>query len=847
MRSLKSFRRVARLFVFAALLSFCAGLQAAEFYSRLLNVNFGAGTKTGLSAIGNGTNDVWNLMEASGNSTSNNLVWATGTNTTISVTITNFANSYSISEHPDAMLGTYLTGSGYNWDLYEPMYGSIVVSNLPAGTYALYCYSFGQSPEYENGNYTVNVGTNSHGPKYTVYYGWFDPLYEPLTENYQYVVFTNVVVGTNEVLSFSLAGNDYVSPTINGLQIVDLTSTNPALPAVTFTPASGASVPVNVSMAVTGHGDATIYYTTNGAAPTTNSSVYSSAVSINDPTTVKAFATKAGHTDATVSEAAYVLPTLPSVTFNPVSGSEVPLSLVLSISGHGDATIYYTTNNTTPTTNSSVYASAISLSTEAVVKAFGVKSGYSNSTIASATYYLPTAPTPTIYPSAGAYYIPLSVTVSNSLSGATVLYSTNGSSWLTYTGAVAFNDDVTVWAKVTKAGYYDSLVATNTYTVDPFPIPATSISPNGGIFTNAATITLSNSTEGVLIEYRIGSATNWNTYSTPFSLDGIDEGTGFLEVRASKTNCVTSTVTSGVFVFAAAAPLFSHASGHHTNSFTLTLTNSTPGSTNFYSFDGTTWQAYTTGLTIDSDTAVAARTVKAGYVSAGHVSHQSWEGFSSSQGLHNWYYLYATNKGGLPASFLPLYDTTNAVWRLTGNNTNCQVGWAFQRPGETNDSVRSFSSPYPGTAIISGLAFLDDLTATENTRVRILKNDDTIVDWTAVSASTPVMFNVQTNLSLNDEIHFQVGTDESEISHRVNFYPQIAFQHYQTYTFQDTDGDGLSDALEGGQGTDPNLVDTDGDGMNDYLEWKLGRNPLVSGAVADVSGVTKLKTYTPLE
>jgi hypothetical protein len=744
------------------------------------------------------------------------------------------------------MLGTYLTGSGYNWDLYEPMYGSIVVSNLPAGTYALYCYSFGQSPEYENGNYTVNVGTNSHGPKYTVYYGWFDSLNEPLTENYQYVVFTNVVVGTNEVLSFSLAGSDYISPTVNGLQIVDLTSTNPALPAVTFTPASGATVPVNVSMAVTGHGDATIYYTTNGTTPTTNSYVYSSALTFNDPTTVKAFATKTGIDDAPVATAHYYLPTLPSVTFNPTTGSEVPLSLVLSISGHGDATIYYTTNNTTPTTSSSVYASAISLSTEVIVKAFGVKSGYSNSAIASANYYLPTAPTPTIYPTAGAYYIPLTMEISNSLSGATVLYSTNGTSWLTYTGAVAFYDDVTVRAKVTKAGYYDSLTTTNTYTVDPFPIPATVISPDGGIFTNAATITLSNSTAGALIEYRVGNSTNWNTYSSPFSLDGVGEGTGFLEVRASKTNCISNTVFSEMFVFIASAPVFSHTNGHHTNSFSLTLTNATTGSTNFYSFDGSSWEAYAGALTIDSSTTVYARTVKAGWITAGHVSHQSWQGFSSVQGLNNWYYLYSSESGGLPDTFLPLYDTTNAVWRLNGSS-NCQVGWAFQRPGEANDSVRTFQSPYEGSVVISGLAFQEDVSAAENVRVRILKNDDTIVDWTEVSATTPVVLNVQTNLTYNDEIHFQASVDYYGVSHRLNFYPQIAYQHYRTFTFQDTDGDGLSDALESGQGTDPDLVDTDGDGVNDYLEWKLGRNPLVSGAVADTGGVVKLKTYTPLE
>lgn len=847
MSSIQFIRAGLRLVVFVvAIVLNSQALSAAEFYNRLLNINFGSGSKTGLSVIGNGTNDVWNLMEASGNSTSNNLVWATGTNTSISVTITNFANSYNISEHPDAMLGTYLSGNGYNWDLYESMYGSVVVSNLPAGSYSLYCYSFGGYPEYENGNYTVTSGTNAYGPKYTVYYGWFDPLSEPLTENYQYVVFTNVVVGTNGVLSFSLAGNDYVSPTINGLQIVDLSSTNEALPAVTFTPASGATVPVSVSMSVTGHGDATIYYTTNGTSPTTNSAVYSSAVSINDPATVKAFATKSGIDDAPEATAYYYMPTLPSVTFSPTSGAEVPFSLTLSISGHGDATIYYTTNNTTPSTNSSVYSSAIDLSTEVVVQAFGVKSNYSNSPVATAYYFLPTVPPPNINPTPGSYYIPLTVEITNSLSGATILYRTNGGSWDTYTSAIQFYADVVIEAKAVKTGYYDSSIVTNAYVVDPFPLPATVISPDGGIFTNAATITLSNSTAGALIEYRIGNQTNWNTYSAPFELDGVDNGTGYLEVRASKTNCVSNTVFSEMYVFIANAPLFSQTNGHYTNSFTLTLTNGTVGATNYFSYDGTTWEEYTGPLTIDSDTTIYARTVKAGWITAGHYSHQSWAGFSSVQGLNNWYYLYSSEVGGLPTTFLPLYDTTNAVWRLNGSS-NCQIGWAFQRPGEYNDSVRSFQSPYVGDVIVSGIAFQEDTQATENVRVRVLKNDDAIVDWFEVGASTPVAMNVQTNLSYNDEIHFQISTDYYGVSHRLNFYPQIAFQNYRTFTFEDTDGDGLSDAQEGSNGTDPDLMDTDGDGVSDYLEWKLGRNPLVSGAVADVSGVAKLKTFTPLE
>ena len=58
----------------------------------------------------------------------------------------------------------------------------------------------------------------------------------------------------------------------------------------------------------------------------------------------------------------------------------------------------------------------------------------------------------------------------------------------------------------------------------------------------------------------------------------------------------------------------------------------------------------------------------------------------------------------------------------------------------------------------------------------------------------------------------------------------------------DTDGDGLSDTLEGALGTNPNLSDTDRDGYNDGSEVKGGYDPLTSGKLSyDSSLVGKMK------
>lgn len=60
-------------------------------------------------------------------------------------------------------------------------------------------------------------------------------------------------------------------------------------------------------------------------------------------------------------------------------------SIELSCATEG-ATIHYTTDNTTPTASSPTYSSAISVSETTTIKAIAVKTNYTNSAVASATY-----------------------------------------------------------------------------------------------------------------------------------------------------------------------------------------------------------------------------------------------------------------------------------------------------------------------------------------------------------------------------------------------------------------------------------------------------------------------------
>ena len=72
-------------------------------------------------------------------------------------------------------------------------------------------------------------------------------------------------------------------------------------------------------------------------------------------------------------------------TFSVESGVYTSTKTVTLASTSG-ATIYYTTDGNNPTTSSSEYKSAITVSETMTIKAFAVKEGYNNSQVASATY-----------------------------------------------------------------------------------------------------------------------------------------------------------------------------------------------------------------------------------------------------------------------------------------------------------------------------------------------------------------------------------------------------------------------------------------------------------------------------
>jgi len=130
----------------------------------------------------------------------------------------------------------------------------------------------------------------------------------------------------------------------------------------------------------------TLYCTTNGSTPTTSSPVYTGPFSVSTTQQIQCIATATGYIASAVGSATYTQQAAATPSLSPASESFSGTVSVTISDGTAGATIYYTTNGTTPTIASPIYSVPINVSTTATVQAIAAAPGYANSAVGSATY-----------------------------------------------------------------------------------------------------------------------------------------------------------------------------------------------------------------------------------------------------------------------------------------------------------------------------------------------------------------------------------------------------------------------------------------------------------------------------
>ena len=366
---------------------------------------------------------------------------------------------------------------------------------------------------------------------------------------------TSFTLPASAVVKAIATGNGYTtSPTA----VASFTVQRVAEPAIS--PKAGAISTTQTISISDGTAGAAIYYTTDGSAPSPGMGTtkqYAGAFLLTASGVVKAIATEASYENSQIASASYTLQKVATPTYSPKSGTiSTTQSITISDTTTG-ATIYYTTDESTPSPGMGTtkqYAGAFLLTASGMVKAIATEASYENSQIASASYTLQKVATPTYSPKSGTISTTQPITISDTTSGATIYYTTDGSTpspgvgtTKKYSSAFTLSASSTVKAMATANGYLNSPQANVSYTCQRAVKPT--FTPTGGSISATQTITMNDTTSGAKIYYTtdgsvpspgMGTTTQ---YSSPITLSA----SATVKAIATAVGYVTSPMASTTY------------------------------------------------------------------------------------------------------------------------------------------------------------------------------------------------------------------------------------------------------------------------------------------------------------
>ncbi len=400
----------------------------------------------------------------------------------------------------------------------------------------------------------------------------------------------------------------------------------------------GASQSVTLS---TTTASASIYYTLDGSAPTTASTLYAGPITVSTGTTVRAIASAPGYLQSAVSSAVFTFTTqTPMVTFSPAAGAYTGTQQVTLADTDTNAKIYYTTDGSAPTAASTAYTGPVTVATSATINAIAIDPSLLNSVVASAAYTIQPTGCNINFTSGFASTAGLTLNGSTVNADDTRLQLTNGG--LNQAGSVFCNQPISIQAFTTDfefqlstpqgdgftftiqnigptalggnsgglgyAGIQKSVAikfdfyndagegndSTGMYTNGALPtVPAVDLTPSGIQLTSGDAMQAHVTYDGTTLTMLLSDLIAHKTFTLTQAINipqivggntayvGFTGGTGGL---TSSQKILTWTYSTQA---PAATPTFSPVAGSYNAAQSVTISSATPGAAIYYTTDGT--------------------------------------------------------------------------------------------------------------------------------------------------------------------------------------------------------------------------------------------------------------------
>jgi hypothetical protein len=352
----------------------------------------------------------------------------------------------------------------------------------------------------------------------------------PPNGNFGYYELTPFGVQLTPSPAATLVPGTYIGETIyysydqtQGL-VVPVTLSVYAVPAATpkFSPPSGLFyAPQSVKISTTTP-HATIYYTTDGSAPSTAANKYTGPVKVEKSGKLRAVAYAPNYLPSAGGEASYVIGVQKPV-IKPGTGTFTKVQEVAITDITGGSTIYYTINGTTPTKASTKYTKPIMVTKNETIEAIADATGYQQSAVATAkfTIELP-AVAPVFSKATNKYPGPISVAITDATKGAVIYYTVNDRpatiKSTRYTKPILVSANETINAIAIAPGGSVGPDATASYII---AAAAPVISPAGGTIAVGKTVTITDASKGATIYYTINNTlpkTSSTRYTGPIKM-----------------------------------------------------------------------------------------------------------------------------------------------------------------------------------------------------------------------------------------------------------------------------------------------------------------------------------------